>query len=264
MANVTLPVSVVVPTHNSEGTVARALQSVLSQTQLPREIVVVDDCSSDSTIDVINQFLPHNQVDIRILQLDTNVGPSATRNAGWNSCTSEFVAFLDSDDSWHPRKLEIQTRWMIENPHQVISGHLTGSASEEGVWSEIRIRKFGLKHFLASNRVSTPTVIVRRNIPDRFSEDMWHAEDYDLWLRVIAMHGEFVRIELPLTQLHKADFGESGLSSHLYPMFRGEISAVQRLRRSGELSLAVARLAQVWMGLKYVLRVARTWIRRKQ
>lgn len=104
--------------------------------------------------------------------------------------------------------------------------------------------------------------MVRRSIPDRFDEDMWYAEDYDLWLRILAKYGHLTRLELPLAHLYKADYGEAGLSSRMYPMFRGELDAVAKLRHTSEISRLTVGLTWVWMTLKFILRTTKTAIRR--
>ena len=260
----TVPVSVVVPMHNSERTIARALGSVLSQTALPREIIVVDDCSTDSSYNVVSALKETSPVDIRLIQLKENLGPSRTRNIGWNAATSDFLAFLDSDDSWHRRKLEIQVRWMLGNPECVISGHLTGRCPVEIEESEQELREFRLSDFLIRNRVSTPTVMLRRSLEDRFDEEMWYAEDFDLWIRIVSRHRKLTRIELSLAQLHKADYGESGLSSHLNQMYRGERRAIAKLHQSEMITWKCAVVSQGWMTIKYSLRLVRTKLRRNR
>ena len=256
-----LPVAVVIPTHNSEKTIGRALKSVLDQEQLPSEILVIDDCSSDSTVQLVSNTTTPPGVSLKIMQLATNEGPAAARNHGWDATTSEFIAFLDSDDSWHKAKLAIQTRVMRSNPEIEISGHLTGESIPIDLLIEPQTRLFSLRKFLIRNRVSTPTVMVRRTVVDRFDSSFWYAEDYELWLRHLTQHTGILRIELPLAHLHKAEFGESGLSARLYQMYRGELQAVVKLRTSGRLSHLYSWLTMSWMALKFVLRLIRTRIR---
>jgi glycosyltransferase involved in cell wall biosynthesis len=260
MADVTLPVSVIIPTFNSAKTISRALESVARQTLPPAEIIIVDDCSTDLTISIVEDFARDSQQIVRILTRSKNDGPSTTRNYGWDSAKFDYIAFLDSDDSWHPNKLEIQTKWMIKNSHCVVSGHLTSRDVEKINQSNFETKHFGLFRLLVRNRVSTPTVMVKRLLPSRFDQSMRYAEDYDLWLRLVALHGSLTRIELPLAQLHKADFGESGLSSHLIPMFLGERFAVKKLRRSKQIALIPTWIALVWMSIKFSIRLARVKI----
>lgn len=262
MENLILPISVVIPTHNSEQTISRAMKSVLDQDQLPAEIIVVDDCSSDQTVQKVNDVRIPPGVHLQVIQLDTNQGPSAARNHGWNSATTEYVAFLDSDDSWHRAKLAIQYRVMKSMPAFGISGHLTGTPTEIDSSVDAPVRQFGLRQFLIRNRISTPTVMVQRSISDRFDIDFWYAEDYEFWLRYLAKHQLILRIELPLAHLHKADYGESGLSARMYQMFRGELEAITKLRSTDNLSIFLVSTTIGWMSLKFLLRLTRTKIRK--
>ena len=100
-------VSVVIPAHNSESFIVRALRSVLEQDYRPIEIVVVDDGSSDSTVAVATGFDPC----VRCVS-QPNQGASAARNRGIKECSGSLVAFLDSDDEWLPGRLGVRsTRW---------------------------------------------------------------------------------------------------------------------------------------------------------
>jgi glycosyltransferase involved in cell wall biosynthesis len=260
--NLMLPVSVIIPTHNSAETIERAINSVLAQTVLPAEIVVVDDCSTDNTVELVRTISTPDTVVLKIVQLEANLGPSATRNAGWDVAGCEFVAFLDSDDSWHPMKLGVQTNWMINNPKIRFTGHLTGDAQGFVPPELPPIHEFQLKHFLIRNRVSTPTVMIRREVSSRFDPQLWFAEDYELWLRLLSGGESMVRIEIPLAQLHKADFGVSGLSSKLYPMYRGELKALSNLKSLRHLSTSTLTLVSIWMTFKFALRILRTQLRK--
>ncbi len=99
-----VPVSVVVPTYNRAALITRALDSILSQTKPPQEIVVIDDGSVDDTEGVVRERYGEKVNYVR----QSNAGVAAARNAGVRAATAEFVAFLDSDDRWMPTKLERQ------------------------------------------------------------------------------------------------------------------------------------------------------------
>lgn len=98
-------VSVVVPAYNRVESVSRAIDSVLAQTLDDLEVLVVDDASTDGTADVVERY---DDPRVRLLRHETNRGGSAARNTGINHATGQYVAFLDSDDEWLPRKLERQ------------------------------------------------------------------------------------------------------------------------------------------------------------
>lgn len=254
----TLSVSVVIPTHNSQSTIGRALNSVFEQTKCPHEVIVVDDCSTDDTCSIVRAMTSIAPCSIHLIVLDQNVGPSQTRNAGWNAATQEYVAFLDSDDTWHPQKLEVQHKWMTDHPEYQITGHLTGTSEQSINLDCIEVQYFQLRHFLIRNRISTPTVMIRREVSERFDAAQRYSEDYDLWLRIVCKTSGIVRIEAPLTQLHKADFGESGLSSKLFEMYRGELSAMSKLRSSGEIGAPSWTILMAWLTVKFLLRIVRT------
>lgn len=262
MADIKVPVSVVIPTHNSESTIERALESVFAQSAQPFEVIVVDDASSDGTYEMVNQIAQRVDIPLRLHSLSENLGPSFTRNVGWDLASSDYVAFLDSDDSWHPQKLEVQFQWMAEHPEHEMSGHLTGRPAEVDPKISPTVRSFGLVDLLWRNRVSTPTVMVKRSVIERFDTSRWYAEDYELWMRIVSRIKTLPRIELPLALLHKADYGDSGLSANLSKMFLGELSALVALRHRGFVSILQLSFFASWMTMKFIVRVTRSWARR--
>ena len=116
------PVSVVIPCYHSAGTIERALDSVAVQSWLPAEVIVVDDAGDDGTPELLG-LLAGKHPWLRTVRLDSNQGSASARNAGWEAATQTLVAFLDADDAWHPRKLEVQTALMLGNPEVAITGH---------------------------------------------------------------------------------------------------------------------------------------------
>lgn len=122
-----VPVSVVVPCYCCEGTIERAVDSVMKQTALPAEVLLVDDASPDQgrTLNKLRQLQGRfrDKTHIEVIALKNNGGPSVARNAGWEAATQPYIAFLDADDAWHPQKLEIQYEWMKEYSEVVLTGH---------------------------------------------------------------------------------------------------------------------------------------------
>lgn len=111
-------VSVVIPTYNRKELVARAVHSVLAQTYKNLECIVVDDCSTDGT-DLMLEKLALNDSRVRVIRHAENRHVSAARNTGIAASRGEFVAFLDDDDVWLPRKLELQVRVLLDAPATV-------------------------------------------------------------------------------------------------------------------------------------------------
>ena len=255
-------VAAVIPTFNSSLTIERALESVVGQTRLPTEVIVIDNASEDDTVARVRTFASkYPRIAWAIEVSPTNIGPGAARNRGWNLATSDFIAFLDSDDSWHPEKLRLQGEVVRMFPESVLFGHgylvlRPGEVASRDV-DERRstvVDQFELHHFLIRNRLSTPTVMLRRGITQRFPVDFWYGEDYALWLRVVAAHGAAVVQQYPLTYLHKSTYGESGLSANMAQMHRGEILAVKQLRQFGGIGKLGSSLTTAWMKVKYARR----------
>jgi len=122
-----VPVSVVIPCYCCEDTIERAVVSVMSQTALPGEVILVDDASPDHgrTLSKLQELQERfrDKTHIEIIALKNNSGPSVARNAGWGTATQPYIAFLDADDAWHTQKLEIQYEWMKEHPEIALTGH---------------------------------------------------------------------------------------------------------------------------------------------
>ena len=255
-------ITVVIPTFNSSLTIERALESVVGQTRLPTEVIVIDNASEDDTVARVRTFASKYPRITWVIEVSpTNIGPGAARNRGWNLVTSDFIAFLDSDDSWHPEKLRLQGEIVRIFPESVIFGHTylilrQGEVAPRDV-DERRstvVDRFHLHHFLIRNRLSTPTVMLRREITQRFPIDFWYGEDYALWLKVVAAHGAAIVQQCALTYLHKSTYGESGLSANMSQMHRGEILAIELLRQTGNLGALASSLTKTWMKIKFVRR----------
>ena len=234
----TASVTVIVPCYNVAATLNRAVTSVLSQTVRPTTLLLIDDASTDDTAEVLRDLEMGHPEWIRCISLVANRGPSYARNVGWDAAVTDFVAFLDADDEWHPRKLEIQLKWFRENLDAQMSGHQCIQYSGNTIEIETEsweVRSFTLRDMLTSNRFSTPSVMVRRSVRHRFPVSRRHAEDYQLWLRLAADMGHLERIELPLAWYFKPPYGAYGLSAQLWAMEIGELAALRDLRDCGRL-----------------------------
>ncbi len=112
-------VSAVIPAYNREKTIRRCIDSVIAQTYPVFEIIVVDDGSTDQTLAVIKQEYGSA---VRIIR-QNHKGAQAARNAGIRAARGEYVAFLDSDDEWLPKKIELQVQELCKNADVVVSGN---------------------------------------------------------------------------------------------------------------------------------------------
>jgi len=196
-----LSVSAIIPTFNRAGLLVEAIDSVLRQTRVPEEIVVVDDGSTDNTEQVVSGYGGR----VRYIR-QTNAGPAAARNRGIREASSQFIALLDSDDLWEMNRLASQLAVLATHPElDVLFGlesKFTHEAQHDGC--EIKDRfvletlnsatvtvtdPFGL--LVRENFIPTSSVLFRKDcIPTvgLIDESLPQAEDYDFWLR-FALHG---------------------------------------------------------------------------
>lgn len=105
-------VSIVMPSYNSQEFIKNSIESVLNQTYQSWELLIVDDCSTDNTVEIIKSFQDKR---IRLFQNGINSGAAVSRNKALKEAKGKWIAFLDSDDLWLPTKLEEQLQFMVEN-----------------------------------------------------------------------------------------------------------------------------------------------------
>jgi glycosyltransferase involved in cell wall biosynthesis len=241
LANETASVSVIIPCYNSIKTLERAVKSVAEQTLRPGELILVDDGSTDSTVEFMHLLKNKYGKDwICIIELGADLGVSTARNSGWEKASNKFVAFLDSDDSWHSNKIEIQYSYMEENPQVVMTGHRFEIINEEAIQPNLKL-KFDTKVWFPSkliltNPFVTPSVMISASIPERFQAGRSDMDDHLLWLEIAFNYGSVTEIMLPLAALYKPQWGAGGLGSRLWIMEKGELKNYWYLRATKRIS----------------------------
>jgi len=264
-----IPVSVVIPCFRCAATIGRAVASVAAQRAQAKEVILIDDCSHDGTLEELfhlQKSYPEGW--IKVIAQTANGGAGSARNSGWNAVSQPYIAFLDADDTWHQDKLRIQYETMCANPEVALSGHAYSWSTEDSVLPGIpeipHLKKIKAAHLLLKNRFSTPTVMLKRDIPFRFIEGKRYCEDYDLWLQIVLGGYHAIFIEAPLTYLFKAPFGDSGLSAQLWKMELGELDAYFHLYRKNKINSLLLLFVACWSISKYLLRLAIVLFRRNQ
>jgi glycosyltransferase involved in cell wall biosynthesis len=201
-------ISVIIPTYNRAALLAGAVRSVLAQTLPPAEILVVDDGSSDDTDEQVASLVRETATTkLRYLR-QPHRGPAAARNYGIVRSSFDMLAFLDSDDRWEPRKLELQTLAMRSSPDTLVS-HTRELWYRRGRFLNQKKRHRPphgaiFQQCLALCCVGMSTVMARRTLFRQFGmfdETLACCEDYDFWLRV-AVSQPFLLVEQPLTIKH--------------------------------------------------------------
>ncbi len=117
-------VSVIVAAHNARATIARAVESVAAQTMGDWELLVIDDCSTDDTVAILESLATKLDGRLKVLSTVTNQGPAAARNVGLEAAGGEWISFLDSDDEYLPERLEMMLGATDESTDVVACAHL--------------------------------------------------------------------------------------------------------------------------------------------
>ena len=251
------PVSVVIPCFEAADTVERALRSVAAQTLPAEETLVVDDGSSPEEAARLAALVSRAER-TRLLTLAENRGPASARNAGWNEARQPYVAFLDSDDLWHPRKLELQVPLMEADRAAQMSGHRVRVLSGETLSWPIEagpIRAPSPLRTVLWNPFATPSVMVQREIPFRFREGKRHVEDHALWMQMALSGCKMLFLDAELAGLFKPLLSGRGQSSQLWEMELGELDAYWDLHREGKTSALASGALCALSLVKFVRRV---------
>ena len=213
-------VSAIVPTWNNADYASRAVRSVLAQTYKPVQVVVADDGSTDGTVDALRAF-----GDRITLVESEHRGIPFTRNAALSAAKGQIVAFLDSDDEWLPRKLELCAPRLIEDAavgavytRVLVRDEVKKQTYELPVYN--REGHLG-RDLFTECRMSTSSLVVRRSVLDRvglFDEELLRAQDWDMMIRLAeAARYAFVNEPLTVRRLHSQNI--STRRSDLYAKF---------------------------------------------
>jgi glycosyltransferase involved in cell wall biosynthesis len=159
-------ISVIIPCFNSSHTILRAIDSVMSQTTIEniKEIIIVDDCSTDKTMELVKNL---NNSLIRIIELEVNSGSAASpRNAAILACSGEFIAFLDSDDSWCENHLE-STFKVLQNGSDLVCTNAHKVINTVNMFPYFKLlpsRRIHMLELLFHNPIIMSSVLCRKKI----------------------------------------------------------------------------------------------------
>ena len=194
-------VSVIMPVYNAERFLCEAIDSVLNQSYESFELIVIDDCSSDSSYDILCEYEKKDSR-VKVYKNEENKGVSFTRNFGVSKAKSEYVALIDSDDVWDKEKLIKQVKLFNDNPDTDLS--YTGSAfiDTNSVRSEYVFsvpQSVSYKKLLKQNVVSCSSAMVKKEWLKKYpmAHDNMH-EDFAVWLSILKDGGIARGINEPL------------------------------------------------------------------
>jgi glycosyltransferase involved in cell wall biosynthesis len=222
-------ISVVINTYNQKRFIGKAIRGVLAQTYRPWEIIVMDDGSSDGS----QAFVESEFGDAVKYHLQANRGIGNSRNSSIRLCTGDWIAFLDCDDHWMPRKLELQVAEIRSNPKvAMVACGWVESTPDDQILSEVGLpRPFRMDTIRAELRrrgIFTPSAaLIRRDVlieVEGFPEDLVFCEDWVTFSRIAALY-DIAGVDQPL--FHKTQLPES-LSSQPDAVLRDGLESLRR------------------------------------
>lgn len=177
-------VSIIMPAYNAEKYISESIESVLAQTYKNWELIVVDDCSKDGTIDVIKQYQMFDNR-IKVISLTCNAGVANARNVGMELAKGRYIAFLDSDDLWIDIKLEEQIIFMRQNQiYFSFSQYRRFTDKNKGKMVDA-LPCVNYQKALYGNPIGCLTVCLDRRFIREFKFSKQRHEDYIAWLNIL-------------------------------------------------------------------------------
>ncbi|MGL5665733.1 MAG: glycosyltransferase family 2 protein [Shewanella sp.] len=264
-------VSVVMPVYNVEAFVSKAISSVLAQSFTDFELIIVNDCATDNSLARCKQFC---DIRIRIVQHAVNKGLAAARNTGIRHAIGRYVAFIDSDDLWHPDKLKLHVDHLQKSPKVGISFSRSSFIDYRGnpinFYQMPQLTDIDAGHLLCRNPVGNGSapVIRRETLNDirfqalnhsehytcYFDEQFRQSEDIECWFRIVATtEWQMEGIPEPLTYYR---LNHGGLSANLVKQLASWEQMVTKARRYAPKILLKHENAARAYQLRYLARQA--------
>ena len=195
-------VSVIIPVYNRSSTIARAVKSALAQTFQSLEVVVVDDGSSDMTLDIVRSIGDER---VKLICHDTNLGAAAARNTGMKASQAKYIAWLDSDDEWFPGKLQVQLDALQPAAPAVKACYSAHELVEQGrMRIHIPSQNDRKRLFLGCDLGPGTTLLFERTVLEEvgyLDESLGRYEDWDWLLRYCSRY-RLVGVQQPLARVH--------------------------------------------------------------
>lgn len=223
-------VSVIVPAYNNAATIEKALSSALSQGELVKEVLVYDDCSNDSTPELLAAFARANPR-VKVIVGKHNRGAGVARRTLLHSASGRFIAFLDADDYWVAGKLKTQIEEMSRTGADVCTTDLRINDTSRRTVTNLRPKTVaGIRSFWWQNPIPMSTAVVRTSVVGwRDMPTLRARQDYAYWIKIFSANPEAKHVNVPeqLTMYRRTPDGLSGQAfrnlRNNYKMFREAI-----------------------------------------
>ncbi len=245
-------ITVVIPVYNGEKTIRETIQSVFNQSLSDLELLVINDGSTDSTLEVVSQIKDER------LKVYTypNAGLAASRNRGISLAKSEYISFIDADDLWTPDKLESQLKALQKNPKAAVvyswtdwideSSQLLGKGSHNTQQGEV-LAKLLLNDFVANGSNCLIKMQAFREVGG-FDETLTAVEDWDMWLR-LAERYQFVAVPSPQV-LYRVT--SNSMSFNVWGMEAASLQIIEKAFASAPQSLQYLKRDSIGNRYKYL------------
>ena len=179
-------VSIITPTYNSQEFIKETIVSIINQTHDNWELLITDDCSSDKTVEIIEEYMKIDER-IKLFKLEENSGAGIARNTSIKNAIGTFIAFCDSDDQWLPEKLTTQISFMLKNNLMfTYSSYYTIDASGNRKGMVTAPSKLTYSMLLRNNYVGCLTAIYNQEkLGKIYMSEMRKRQDWTLWLKIM-------------------------------------------------------------------------------
>jgi len=187
MDNVNKLVSIIMPCYNASSVISKSIDSVLNQSYANWELLITNDCSTDNSEEIIEEYLKKDSR-IKLFNLEHNNGVAAARNNSISHAKGDYICFLDSDDTWFSKKLEKQVIFMLENNYQFsYTGYRKINNEDVFISKPIKVSSKGVyyKDLLKHNEIGCLTVMISKNVLGKHKMIKVGHEDYVLWLSIL-------------------------------------------------------------------------------
>lgn len=176
-------VSIITPAYNCANLILETIESVLAQTYDNWEMIIINDCSKDNTVDVVSSYCQRD-TRIRLVNMEKNSGSAAARNRGIELANGKYIALLDSDDIWKPQKLERQISFMKENHYAfTFTAYDVFRDSSEKTRRLFEVPKsIKYKKYLSNTIIGCLTVVIDKEQISDFHMEQGYLEDILTWM----------------------------------------------------------------------------------
>ena len=241
-------VSIIMPAYKAATVIEQAIGSVLAQTYQHWELLVSEDCGPDDTRAIVRKMAEQDRR-IVLIEAQRNGGPAAARNLSLRAAKGRWIAFLDSDDTWLPEKLERQLSFHSAHPGAVLSYTSFRRIDETGtdIGHKVTIPPvLSYRGLLGNTAIATSTVIVDRQVAGSFRMERTYYDDFVCWLMLLKRHGQAIGLGEDLMRYRVMAQSVS----------RNKLRSMHEVWKTYRHNIQLGPLASLWYFTRYTINAA--------